>query len=102
MHSHCSRNFSATLPARIPTRSCKLRMTAVCSIFIFKVGNGWICFLRMHDVCLDENQDMAGIFVVEVIGRKKDVSRLLTLVMGEGGVTRDLSVSHSLAVQNNA
>ena len=29
------------------------------------------------------------------IGRKKDVSRLLTLVMGEGGVTRDLSVSHS-------
>ena len=36
------------------------------------------------------------------IGRKKDVSRLLTLVMGEGGVTRDLSVSHSLAVQNNA
>ena len=36
------------------------------------------------------------------IGRKKDVTRMLTMVMGEGGVTRDLSVSHSLAVQNNA
>ena len=36
------------------------------------------------------------------IARKKDVSRLLTLVIGEGGVTRDPSVSHSLAVQNNA
>ena len=59
----------------------------------------------MHDVCLDEYQDMAGIFVVEVkTYRKKErrFARLLTLVMGEGGVTRDLSVSHSLAVQNNA
>ena len=36
------------------------------------------------------------------IGRKKDVSSLLTLVIGKGEVTRDLSVSHSLAVQNNA
>ena len=35
------------------------------------------------------------------IGRKNDVSSSLTMVMGEGGVTRDLSVSHSLVVQNN-
>ena len=47
----------------------------------------------MHDVCLDEYQEMAGIFVVEVkTYRKKGVSRFLTLVMGEGGVTR-LSLS---------
>ena len=47
---------------------------------------------------------MVGIFVVEVrrTGRKKDVSRLLTFVMGEGGVTRDLTVSHTLAARNNA
>ena len=36
------------------------------------------------------------------IGIKKDVSCLLTLVMGASGVNLDLSVSHSLAVQNNA
>ena len=36
------------------------------------------------------------------IGIKKDVSRLLTLVMGASGVNLGLSVSHSLAVQNNA
>ena len=59
----------------------------------------------MHDVCPHEYQDMAGIFVMEVktyrknIRRKKDVTRLLTMVIGEGGVTRDLSVSHSLAVK---
>ena len=58
-------------------------------------------FLKNAHVCLDEYQDMAGIFVVEVkTYRKKE--RRLTLVMGEDGVTRDLSVSHSLAVQNNA
>ena len=39
---------------------------------------------------------------LRLIGRKKDVLRLLTLVMGAGGVNLDLSVSHSLAVQNNA
>ena len=50
------------------------------------------------DVCLDEYLSWR----LRRIGRKKDVSRLLTLVMGEGGVTRDLSVSHALAVQNNA
>ena len=58
----------------------------------------------MHDVCLDEYQDMAGIFVMEVKTYRKKERRFafVALIMGEGGVTRDLSVSHSLAVQNNA
>ena len=99
MHSHCSRNFSATLSARTRTRSCKLRISYNSGLFnIYFQDRQWICFLKLHDVCLDEYQDMAGIFVVEVKAYRKKERRFAFVDIGNGwgwGNSRPVSLSLS-------
>ena len=91
MHSHCSRNFSATLPL--------LQTQNDSALFnIYFQGRQYICFLRMHDVCLDEYQDMAGIFVVEVKTYRKKERRFAFVDIGNGrgwGNSRPVSLSLS-------
>ena len=50
----------------------------------------------MHDVCLDEYQDMAGIFVVEVKTYRKKERRFAFVAIGNGrglGISRPVSLS---------
>ena len=58
----------------------------------------WICFLRMHAVCLHEYQHMAGIFVVEVKTYRKKERRFTFVDIGNGrgwGNSRPVSLSLS-------
>ena len=63
-----------------------------------KQSRQWICFLRMHDVCLDKYQDMAGIFVMEVKTYRKKERRFAFVDISNGrgwGNSRPVSLSLS-------
>ena len=93
MHSHCCRNFSATLPAR--TTTLLQTQNDSCLFNIYFQGRQWICFLRMHDVCLYEYQDMAGIFFLEVKTYRKTEIRFAFVDIGNGrgwGNSRHISL----------